>query len=80
MKLSHSKTKQRRSHHRAAVPTATKTPTGVRRRHFADPVTGLYRGKQVLGMATPTSAEKKKEKSAPNTQEKAATESNTTTA
>lgn len=48
MHISHSKTASRRSHHRVTVTGITKTATGTRRRHFVDPETGMYRGKQVL--------------------------------
>jgi ribosomal protein L32 len=73
MKMTRSKTGNRRSHHRASVPTATKTENGVRRRHFADPVTGMYRGKQACSPEhapvshkkdTPATAEKKEAKKA----------------
>ncbi len=46
--LTHGKTGSRRSHHRISVPHLVKTKTGVRRRHFVDPDTGMYRGKQIL--------------------------------
>jgi len=65
MKLTHSKTGSRRSHHRAIVATATKTETGVRRRHFADPVTGMYRGKQILTTQTNTAVAAVAKKAAP---------------
>jgi ribosomal protein L32 len=51
MKITHSKTASRRSHHHASVATVVKTDTGVRRKHFMDPVTGMYRGKQILSVA-----------------------------
>jgi ribosomal protein L32 len=60
MKVTHSKTAQRRSHHRAVSVHAVATPSGgVRRRHFADPKTGMYRGKQIF---TPVVANTKKTK------------------
>lgn len=60
MKLTHSKTASRRAHHRAGVPSLVKTATGVRRRHFVDPETGMYRGKQIIavGKSTAESAPK----------------------
>ncbi len=60
MKLTHSKTASRRAHHRAGVPSLVKTTTGVRRRHFVDPETGMYRGKQIIavGNSTPEPAPK----------------------
>ena len=68
MKVTHSKTASRRSHHRAGVPTAVKTEHGTRRRHFVDPVTGMYRGKQILpssiSVATTKPATKKTTKQA----------------
>lgn len=48
MKLTRSKTGSRRAHHRAGVPRLVTTPTGHRRRHFVDPTTGMYRGKQII--------------------------------
>ncbi len=51
MKITHSKTASRRSHHHASIATVVKTETGVRRKHFVDPVTGMYRGKQILALA-----------------------------
>ncbi len=60
MKLSHSKTASRRAHHRAGVPSLVTTATGVRRRHFVDPVTGMYRGKQIIAVGTPTEAKPSK--------------------
>jgi ribosomal protein L32 len=48
MKLTHSKTGSRRSHHRAKTATLVRSENGVHRRHFIDPVTGMYRGKQIL--------------------------------
>ena len=55
MHISHSKTGSRRAHHRALVPRYVSTPSGARRKHFADPATGMYRGKQILvvGSAEP---------------------------
>ncbi len=48
MKLTHSKTASRRAHHRAGSVRLVRTPTGTRRRHFMDPDTGMYRGKQII--------------------------------
>ena len=48
MKLTHGKTASRRAHHKKSAPQLVKTETGVRRRHFADLDTGMYRGKQIL--------------------------------
>jgi ribosomal protein L32 len=48
MKLTHSKTASRRAHHRAGVPRIIHTATGVRRKHFMDTDTGMYRGKQIM--------------------------------
>jgi ribosomal protein L32 len=59
MKLSHSKTASRRSHHHRSAPLLVATKTGVRRRHFIDPDTGMYRGKQII-----TIGQSEKEKSA----------------
>lgn len=65
MKLTHSKTASRRAHHKKGAPHLVATKTGVRRRHFVDPDTGMYRGKQIItiGDETPkTSSNNKKEK------------------
>ncbi len=65
MHISHSKTASRRAHDRIKVTGLVKTATGTRRRHFADPETGMYRGKQVLPVkksatkATPAKKAKK---------------------
>lgn len=56
MKLTKSKTGSRRAHHRVAGKHLVKTATGSRLRHFADPDTGMYRGKDV---ATKAGARKK---------------------
>lgn len=48
MHISHSKTGSRRAHHRAIQATVVPTPSGARRRHFADAETGTYRGKQIF--------------------------------
>ncbi len=50
MKLTHSKTASRRAHHSAGVPRLVHTVSGARRKHFVDPVTGMYRGKQIITM------------------------------
>ncbi len=50
MKLTHSKTASRRAHHRAGVPRLVHTASGARRMHFADALTGTYRGKQILAV------------------------------
>ena len=52
MKLTHSKTSSRRAHHRIGVPRLVKTAAGVRRRHFVDPATGMYRGKQIIAVGS----------------------------
>jgi ribosomal protein L32 len=48
MKLTHSKTASRRAHHKKGTPHLVATKTGVRRRHFVDTDTGMYRGKQII--------------------------------
>ncbi len=53
MKLSHSKTASRRSHHHTGAPLLVATAGGVRRRHFIDPDTGMYRGKQIITIGKP---------------------------
>jgi len=53
MKLTHSKTGSRRSHHHTGVPCLVTTATGVRRRHFIDLDTGMYRGKQIITIGKP---------------------------
>jgi ribosomal protein L32 len=69
MKLTHSKTASRRAHHRAGVPRIVHTENGVRRKHFMDLSTGMYRGKQIMAIGSAKEvvkkvapAEKKKEK------------------
>jgi ribosomal protein L32 len=52
MKLSHSKTASRRAHHHAGLPRLVEGTAGARRKHFVDPVTGMYRGKQILAIGT----------------------------
>lgn len=79
MKLTHSKTASRRAHHRKGVPHLVATKTGVRRRHFMDPDTGMYRGKQIITVGTaevekPTRTKKKEE--AKEKKESASKESN----
>lgn len=66
MKLTHSKTASRRSHHRKSVPHLVATKTGVRRRHFVDTDTGMYRGKQIITIGKPvaTKPAKKEKKTA----------------
>ncbi|HCC04943.1 TPA: 50S ribosomal protein L32 [Patescibacteria group bacterium] len=53
MKLSHSKTASRRAHHHMGTPRLVATKTGVRRRHFVDPDTGMYRGKSIITIGKP---------------------------
>jgi ribosomal protein L32 len=53
MKLTHSKTASRRAHHHTGAPHLVATKTGVRRRHFIDPDTGMYRGKQIITIGQP---------------------------
>lgn len=50
MKITHSKTGSRRSHHHLDAVAVVKTATGVRRMHYVDPVTGMYRGKQIIAV------------------------------
>jgi ribosomal protein L32 len=60
MKLTHSKTASRRAHHAAGTPRIVSTGAGARRRHFVDPDTGMYRGKQIItvGEEKPKAAKK----------------------
>lgn len=53
MKITHSKTASRRSHHHASETAVIKTASGARRKHFVDPVTGMYRGKHILSTGAP---------------------------
>lgn len=62
MKLSHSKTASRRAHHRVGVPRLVATSTGHRRRHFMDPTTGMYRGKQIITIGEASAQESVTEK------------------
>lgn len=59
MKLTHSKTASRRAHHRVGAPRLVATLSGARRRHFADPATGMYRGKQIITIGAAEEAPKK---------------------
>ncbi len=65
MKLTHSKTAGRRAHHGKDMPRLVATKTGARRRHFVDPDTGMYRGKQIISIGNsdskPAKAKKKEE-------------------
>lgn len=72
MKITHAKTASRRSHHRVSSPAVVRTASGVRRRHFMDPVTGTYRGKQILGDITNGSTETSATKKADTPKEKKA--------
>lgn len=53
MKATRSKIGQRRSHKRITNPTLVKDKGSgaLRRRHFADPITGVYRGKDIFKKA-----------------------------
>jgi len=73
MKLTHSKTGSRRSHHNKETPRLVATKTGVRRRHFVDLDTGMYRGKQILATETKTVEVSKKTTKKPAKAEKKAT-------
>ena len=75
MKLSHSKTASRRAHHRAGVPRLVATPSGHRRRHFVDPTTGMYRGKQIIAVGATEVVSKKETKKAAAEQKETATAS-----
>jgi len=51
-----------------------KTASGVRRRHFMDPATGMYRGKEIIAVGkdvveTPTKKTAPKKKEATKTKE-----------
>ncbi len=58
MRLTHSKTGSRRAHHKKSTPHLVATKTGARRRHFVDPDTGMYRGKQIITMGDTESNKK----------------------
>ena len=62
MKITRSKTGGRRSHHGTHVSRLSRdTKTGnTHRRHFMDPVSGMYRGRQIIDVAAETA--KKAEK------------------
>jgi ribosomal protein L32 len=60
MKLTHSKTASRRAHHRTGTPRLVVTASGARRRHFMDPATGMYRGKQIITIGSAAVVVKKK--------------------
>jgi ribosomal protein L32 len=77
MKITHSKTGSRRAHHHTGVPCLTPTKTGVRRRHFIDPDTGVYRGRQIIIIGKPEKATSAK--AAKKTTEKATKESKVVT-
>ncbi len=79
MKLTHSKTASRRAHHRKGVPHLVATATGMKRRHFLDADTGMYRGKQIItvGKAETASSTRSKKKEAPKEKrDTASTEAN----
>ena len=59
MRLTHSKTGSRRAHHSKSTPRLVITKTGVRRRHFVDPDTGMYRGRQIIAMGIAEKDDKK---------------------
>jgi len=63
MKMTRSKTGNRRAHQRARSPRLSKdTESGnVHLRHFVDPKTGMYRGKQILAVASDTKEDALKE-------------------
>jgi len=69
MKLTHSKTASRRAHHRTGAPSLVTTATGVRRRHFMDPTTGMYRGKQIITIGTAEKLTKSKRKASKEAKE-----------
>ena len=74
MHISHSKTASRRAHDSLKITGLTKTASGgTRRRHFVDPETGMYRGKQVMPA-------KKGAKAAPAPKKKAASSKKATKA
>jgi ribosomal protein L32 len=73
MKLTSSKTGSRRAHHRAGVPRLVATPTGHRRRHFVDPTTGMYRGKQIITIGSAQVVSAKEAKKTAVAEEKSAT-------
>ncbi len=52
MKHTHGKAGSARAHKHALTPRLT-GPGAVRRRHFADPTTGTYRGKALFAAAQP---------------------------
>lgn len=62
MKATRSKIGGRRSHKRITKPTLVKDKESgaLRRRHFADPITGTYRGKDIFKkIPAPKAAPKK---------------------
>ena len=69
MRMTSTKTRSRRSHHKTDGPTLTVEAGVTRRRHFANPETGEYRGKQirfkVANAGTSSKASKAKEADAP---------------
>lgn len=77
MRLTHSKTGSRRAHHRKSTPRLVVTKTGVRRRHFVDPDTGMYRGKQIIAMGVEKNDKKDSESKKVNSEgEKTNTDTN----
>ena len=77
MKLTHSKTRSRRAHHGVAAPRLTRdTKTGsIHRRHFADPQTGFYRGRQIIDVAGRTAKKAAKQETRAQVAQIAAPES-----
>jgi ribosomal protein L32 len=51
MRHTRSHTRNRRSHHALSAPSITASADGVAQRHRVSPVTGKYRGRQVVDVA-----------------------------
>lgn len=73
MHISHAKTRSRRGHHRAEAPTLVKDAKSgtARMRHFADPKTGMYRGKALAKPVKKAAKKKVVKKAAKKTAKKA---------
>ena len=79
MKLTHSKTASRRAHHGTKAPRLVVTKGAARRRHFVDPKTGMYRGKQIIAVGGEAPAPAKKPAKAKKADEGEKTAAKTTT-
>lgn len=55
MRVNRSATGNRRSHHKLSKPAATRDAGGLALRHRVSPITGTYKGKQIIDVSKKTS-------------------------